>query len=299
MMATSSSSTSSPSHPTSSQQPWFVTPEKKICACQRLGELFGLAVPASEQACFEAAWEMCRARNWTLLKQCQEELNQIVNEQGRSLLQQAIRVGEIALATEMIANGIAIHGRDSMGNTAMHYAVQTESLNLVLKLYEHTSQDTRNEQGQTPLHYAAARGQLDVIRKLIAQGANLSATTQVSILDLNANTSLSIGDLTLPNLTPLAFAAIRGDRDCVDLFLSENRKNPALILNLKFGTMGNFVHLLITFHHMHLLKFVVKEYYEKISPLLDEPNLAGVTPFMLAAYLGEEEDVAIITLMSS
>ncbi len=268
---------------------------KKMSACQKLEELFGLTVPATEQACFEAAWEKCVARDWKLLKQCQEELNHIVNEQGRSLLQQAIRIGKIGLATEMIANGIAIHARDSMGNTAMHYAVQTESLKLVLQLYEHINQDARNDQEQTPLHYAAARGQLDIIRTLIAKGANLGASTQVPIHDLNANASLSIGDLTLPNLTPLAFAAIRGDRDCVDLFLSENKMNPALNLNLRFGTIGNLLHLLITFHHTHLLKFVLTKHYEQISPLLNERNHRdGLPPFMLAAYLGEEETLVLL-----
>jgi ankyrin repeat protein/tetratricopeptide (TPR) repeat protein/predicted acylesterase/phospholipase RssA len=268
--------------------------EKRIHICQSLGELLGLTVPPTEQACFEAAWEMCKGRNWTLLRRCQEELNQIVNEQGRSLLQKAIRIGEIALATEMIANGIAIHVRDAEGNTAMHYAVQTESLDLISKLYEHIPQDAQNFHGQTPLHFAASRGQLDVIRTLIANGANLSASTQVPIHDLNANATLSIGDLTLPNLTPLAFAAIRGDRDCVDLFLSENKKNPALNLNLRFGTMGNLIHLLITFHHMHLLKFLLQKHNEQIFLLLDERNSRGVTPFMLAAYLGEEEALVLL-----
>ncbi len=86
----------------------------------RLVEAFSITThPPTQQACFDAALASCRQRNWDQVRSAGEGLWQFTNTDGRSLLEEVIEEGDLALAIDMVRENIATNFEDKEGRTVI------------------------------------------------------------------------------------------------------------------------------------------------------------------------------------
>jgi len=72
---------------------------------------------------------------------------------------------------------------DNYGNTPLHLACQSGSLDAVIALLKPEMRSTlrmENRDGQTPLHIAVLVGTREIVRELVAAGAQLDAKDRVT-----------------------------------------------------------------------------------------------------------------------
>jgi NTE family protein len=285
---TSSFSGASIAHASSNRSPSQEDIEKKQRALENITELFQLKTKSaekkpSENKCFKAVYQACSDRNWVKVESQRDSISLLINKQGRSLLQEAILRGDVDLAEAMIGKEIAVHTVDPEGNKPVHYiAGQFNDLRLLDPISFHNSRDVRNYDGVTPMHRAAERGHNQIIQSLILGGANLHGVAKYNIGG------------QIFSFTPLAIATIKGHYETIDLLLTENKKNPALKLNLSFGSHGSLLHLLIAFEHVEILDRLLRDHYDQLSKLLEEPNLEGMNPFLFAASRGNQDALLVL-----
>src|SRR4051812_34656675 len=84
-----------------------------------------------EKACFQSALEACRQGRWEQITSCQDELAQLTDQQGRSILLCAIQSGDRTLSQRLITEGITLHTHDLEGNTPLHYAASRGDVDLI------------------------------------------------------------------------------------------------------------------------------------------------------------------------
>lgn len=97
----------------------------------------------------------------------------------------------------LLEQGSDVNEVDRIGDTALHYAVQANSLDAVSILLSYGAiLESRDAQGNTPLHRAAAQGQETICSYLVAQGIKVGVTNQLgytaaAIAKSNGHKSLS------------------------------------------------------------------------------------------------------------
>lgn len=170
-----------------------------------------------------AALRGCSATIHGLLKRltAEERKNYLLHSSvgGLTALARAIQKGQIdsidallAYCDESFTKADYINGRDNLGNTALHIALETGNLKAVETLLSHLEEDklgfknclqAKNRWGSTPLHIAINNGNPDCITLIMEK--------------MDAN-KLEMGVCNLFGETPLHFAVERGNQQVIHWF---------------------------------------------------------------------------------
>ncbi|HPE84764.1 MAG TPA: ankyrin repeat domain-containing protein, partial [Chlamydiales bacterium] len=239
---------------------------------RRFAKIFNIASDRlTIDACFEATINACRQGQWQQIDSVVDELDLLVNSQGRTVLLELIEQGEEGLVDELIENGaMMIHSRDREGNTALHYAAKNGFVYETLaKIWSYT-EFTENRLGQTPLHFAIAAGQAISARGLLDHSGFVDRPCK-----------WKIGNDIFLDVTPLAIAVINGQIECADLLLEHGAYAKFDISNY-----GGLLHLAINFGQIDMLDHLLKEHLNKFD-LEQRKDRSGVTPLMAAAYIDD------------
>lgn len=115
---------------------------------------------------------------------------------GTTPLMMAARLGEAAIAAELLVSGANVHARNSDGNQALWFACYSGNLDIIELLIAHgININNGNDNGSTCLMYAASSGKDAVVERLLEAGAD------ISLMNLDDYTALdmasSIGCLNL------------------------------------------------------------------------------------------------------
>ncbi|GLD99970.1 hypothetical protein PINS_up008698 [Pythium insidiosum] len=99
---------------------------------------------------------------------------EIIAEFGRhqTPLHLASKKGHTSVVELLLNNQAASNLQDDEGNTALHYAANAETAEILLSSAFRTNANIPNRRGQTPLHIAAANGKVGVVNLLIHSGAD-------------------------------------------------------------------------------------------------------------------------------
>ncbi|MBS0628596.1 MAG: tetratricopeptide repeat protein [Verrucomicrobia bacterium] len=128
-----------------------------------------LSIEERQYACFEGVFERLRAKQWISIPLCTEELSQLTDREGRSLLIRALDLypNDHDLAVALATSKIALDRVGPGENSPLHYAARTENCKVIELLYSPTSALKRNNNNQTPLDVAANLHQVEAIRTLL------------------------------------------------------------------------------------------------------------------------------------
>lgn len=199
---------------------------------------------------FEHAIQSKNKELWRVLRALVEEK---YSEHKGSLLLAAAKCDHMEILIKMLSEGIDSNTTDKFGNTALHLAAATNSINVTRLLAARSELiNYPNRQGHTALHLAAESGNLVPIDALVKAGSLLDSRNTVGMTPLflacragrlpAVNTLIKLGaDRTLTDsqgITPAQIALMNGHYDIARLlakkgdnsFLPENiAALPALI----------------------------------------------------------------------
>lgn len=131
----------------------------KIAHVFRVVLKIGLTIEQQKQACFEAVIAACNQKRWELIEECKDELCQLTDQVGRSLLVYALETPDSILAQELIARGISLKSVDAQGNNALHHFARIGDAEAIGILHKHISTTAKNNAGETPLDVAFSANQ--------------------------------------------------------------------------------------------------------------------------------------------
>ena len=91
----------------------------------------------------------------------------------------AVRSGDLDRVRALVAKGVPVNERDSLGGTALHDAAWAGDLRMVQLLLDQKADPNLKhlEGGSTPLHYAIITNHPDVVDLLLRRGASLRAVS--------------------------------------------------------------------------------------------------------------------------
>ncbi len=99
-------------------------------------------------------------------------LNLIAGERVEEL-HTAARAGNLKRVQELIASGIPVDARDSLGGTPLHYAAWAGELKVAEYLISAGADvNARHTNQATPLHYATMANRVELVELLLADGAD-------------------------------------------------------------------------------------------------------------------------------
>ncbi|KAL4152034.1 hypothetical protein PRNP1_008969 [Phytophthora ramorum] len=113
------------------------------------------------------------AADVNLISQLKDGDKEITAEFGhqQTPLHIASRKGHSKVVELLLQHNAASNLPDEEGNTALHYAANIETVEVLLNSAFRTNANIPNRRGRTPLHIAAARGDVAVVAYLIRHGA--------------------------------------------------------------------------------------------------------------------------------
>lgn len=100
---------------------------------------------------------------------------------------QAVDKGNLDEVKSLLAQGVSINAKDSLGNSSLIRAVDEEEMELTKFLIQKGANvNLRNTMGETALYRAVYRGNLELVKLLVKSGAETKAKTVggVSISEL-------------------------------------------------------------------------------------------------------------------
>ncbi|MCW7474383.1 hypothetical protein CH354_05720 [Leptospira levettii] len=119
---------------------------------------------------------------------CVEDETVIKNPPSLELrLFHAVEKGNLEEVKSLLAQGVSINAKDSLGNSSLIKAVDEEEMELAKFLIQKGANvNLRNTMGETALYRAVFRGNLDLVKLLVKAGAETKAKTVggVSIVEL-------------------------------------------------------------------------------------------------------------------
>ncbi|NGX52452.1 MAG: Photosystem I assembly protein Ycf3 [Candidatus Anoxychlamydiales bacterium] len=227
----------------------------------------------AEELCFQTVLQAGKEKKWNLIDVAQQDIAKITDVAGRTLLMHTVADWNEDLTTELSLRFkyIALQ-KDLQGNTALHIAAKTGSSHLIEELLKCLDLEARNNKGEAPIHTAILSGQETVLAMFIKKGANRNLLFKWNNLEVK----------------PLLLAVIRGEVGCINLLLNE--KN----FRQNISNIGNILHLAIYFNQPHVLEYLFTDKKTLILPLLEDQDNKGLTPFALAASLGDIQSLWIL-----
>jgi ankyrin repeat protein len=109
----------------------------------------------------------------------QKDLN-AQDSEGETPVMKAAKAGSVRTVELLIKAGANFEIADTHGWTVLHWTVQSGHADLVATILDYAPVllNVRDKRGLTPLHVAAWTGSAVLIKRLLAEGADLHATTQ-------------------------------------------------------------------------------------------------------------------------
>lgn len=248
---------------------------------RRCGSIFSLSAEKSGlTSCFNTAYTACQERNWALLKQIQPLSNALINSEGRSLVWEAIHRKDYHLAEDLIYKKIALHIKDSAGNTLMHFAARIGKSALVMFLHQFIQIDAVNNDGQSPLHKAAEYGRDHIVSYLIDHGVSFKV-----------HSKLAFGSILFERVTPIHLAVIYGQHEVIHAFFEHNLLES---VEDQVSGIGHIMHLAIYFRNYPTLELLLTKFHTQVESLINIGNDQRVTPVMLAARMGDWRSLILL-----
>ncbi|TGM55877.1 ankyrin repeat domain-containing protein [Leptospira biflexa] len=119
---------------------------------------------------------------------CIEDETVVKNPPSLELrLFQAVENGNLEEVKNLLAQGVSINAKDSLGNSSLIKAVDGEEMELTKFLIQKGANvNLRNTMGETALYRAVYRGNLELVKLLVKAGAETKAKTVggISIAEL-------------------------------------------------------------------------------------------------------------------
>ena len=174
-----------------------------------------------------------------MIKDDPDLVSKKVDKDGRTLLQVAAKLGNVAVAQLLLSNGADVNARANQGYTALHSAAFMNHKEMVeLLLMNKANIEARNSQGMTPLFGAAIKGNTDVVQLLIANRANVNAQDsdgasplyvavgngQKDVVELLLKNGADINAKTKLGFAPLDTASFLQNKEIVNLLLRYGAK---------------------------------------------------------------------------
>ncbi|NGX60019.1 MAG: Photosystem I assembly protein Ycf3 [Chlamydiae bacterium] len=225
------------------------------------------------QACFEKVLLACKQKDWKSVETYRNELAYLTNQVGQTILLHVVSSGKTKLLKELVERKIALRSSDNNGNSALHLAAKNGDVTSFRLLWEYIP-DEENSDGQTPLEIAILTGQADVVSFIAANVKNLSSPFDWHSL----------------KVTPLAFAALRGEIACVEILLKKVPFTDAPT------PIGNILHLIIYFQQNEMLEYLLSEHFAECKNILEEKNQDGQTPLALAVFVDNPQAVSLLSV---
>jgi hypothetical protein len=123
----------------------------------------------------------------------------VVDNDGMSLVQHALRIGSIDLVAALLSKGVNPNTADSTGATPVHAAALWSDASAMRLLLEHGAElELRDQFGNTPLHVAARASNKEVVRLLLERGAPVNARNKRNQTPLD----LTLADFTTYRIIP-------------------------------------------------------------------------------------------------
>ncbi|TDY73336.1 ankyrin repeat protein [Leptospira meyeri] len=100
---------------------------------------------------------------------------------------QAVEKGNLELVKTILAEGVSVNAKDSLGNSSLIKAADDEELEMAKFLIEKGANvNLRNTTGETALYRAVYRGNLEMVKLLVKAGAETKVKTVggISIAEL-------------------------------------------------------------------------------------------------------------------
>lgn len=230
---------------------------------------------------FQEVFELCEKGAWDAAEKQARELDKVVNQQGRTILLEALHRGKTEIAEFLIDRNIAFRVTVSNKECALHYAARLGNTHLIEKIWKKAHHiDVANDKGQTPIHMAVENGHTHAVRELIANGANLKAMAEYSFE----------GQLLM--VTPLQLAVIKGHRSCVEALMESPFAKDQV--RTEVADIGHILHVAIHFRKPAMIELLLMEYFDHIKNLINSSNCRGEQPLMLAAFLGDRHSMEFL-----
>ncbi len=177
---------------------------------------------------------------------------------------EAAKEGKIDVMLRLLDAGAMINRKDSLGNTALTWAISGGRTDVVRLLLEKGARvNDKNITGSTPLTIAVAEEQTDIARLLLEKGAEVDAKDN-------------------RNQTPLFTAVSRGNIECVRLLLD---KNAALEEKSIYG----YTALMLATYRPEIAALLLDR-----GANIHEKNSEGWTALTVAAMAGQAASVSLL-----
>ena len=141
------------------------------------------------------------------------------------------KAGKFLGVKDFVQLGVDVNAENSVGDTIMHYAVQSGSLEIVKYLVEHGADvNCKTKKNESVLHYAARSRSLEIVKYLVEHGADVNSKTEkrFSILHYAARyDSLEIVKYLVENGAKVTMEDCKGDQTV--LFEAVNRGNDKIV----------------------------------------------------------------------
>lgn len=206
--------------------------------------------------------------------QHKKELEELKDNKNQTLLMRAIQCNQNDLIDFLIEKRIALHAKDSEGNTALHIAAQKEDPQLIVNLAEHINILEVNSTANLPLHLTIKAGCIENL-KWFKKHQGWETKLKEDGYELH----------------PIHIAIKYGQQSCLEVLL-----DPRTFI-CSLNNVGNLLHVATQFKQPFLVDYLLyatkiseclKENKRTIKEYINEKNNLGQSPLSLAAALGED-----------
>jgi ankyrin repeat protein len=195
---------------------------------------------------------------------------------GRNLLHRASAAGHVNLVNVLLANGFELSDRTVDGETPLMLAASRGQVEVIETLLSAGAQGSdKDNRGWTPLHHACRSSKIDAVRLLGPENCVTSATA-----------SIDIGGTVIRQINALHVAAMTGNDEIVQFFLSEN---PSINVDCLAGEKITPLHLAAWYSHAGVVSLLLAK-----GAQIDGKELLNYTPLHFAALSGSEAVVRIL-----